>query len=143
MATMYFKRKLQEIKYNYGVKASEYLKRNTKCEDCGEPRMLVLNIHHTQGKKIEEFKTLCHNCHMIEHSTTNKEYTHETYLNEEKQKLASDVDRDKRILKRLDEGLAIHKIITQENTSISSIKTVMSKHNFVSIQRKGYTKILH
>lgn len=71
------KRKIKDIRYKYGTMAVEYFLLNNVCELCSENRLVVLNIHHVYGKNFENFKTLCFNCHMLEH---NKEREFDTFL---------------------------------------------------------------
>lgn len=60
--------KLSWIKKLYDEAAKQYFLAHPACEECGEERMCCLGIHHPEGKKVEKFKTLCQNCHAVEHS---------------------------------------------------------------------------
>ena len=62
-------RKMTRIKAAHGSKALAHFINNNICELCGEDRVACLEIHHTHGKKREVFKTLCSNCHVLEHTT--------------------------------------------------------------------------
>lgn len=59
--------KLSWIKTRYGEAAKLYFIANPCCEVCDEDRLVCLAIHHTDGKRVEKFRTLCHNCHSVEH----------------------------------------------------------------------------
>jgi len=61
--------KLAWLRNRYGVAAMEYFMANHSCEVCGELRLACLSIHHTDGKQVDRFKTLCHNCHAVSHSS--------------------------------------------------------------------------
>jgi hypothetical protein len=74
-----FLRKLHDLKYAYGSEASDYFKNNPRCQRCPEERIAALTVHHTKGKNVNEFETLCFNCHMIHHSR-HKNFTHEDHL---------------------------------------------------------------
>lgn len=129
-----FLKKCSDITYKYGKKARDYFELNSKCERCSEDRIVLLAIHHTHGKQVDKFETLCHNCHMLEHSN-NKEYTYEDY-----KKSIKDADKSQEILHLLEKNVPIRKIISELNTSKPTIDKVMKKYGFISIPRKGYTK---
>ena len=59
--------KLSKLRRSYGDEAKKYFVENFKCEKCSEERLAALAIHHTEGKHINKFITLCHNCHFVEH----------------------------------------------------------------------------
>jgi hypothetical protein len=65
-------RKLIDLRYRYGAAAGDYFEANPVCEvaECAEDRIAVLNVHHKHGKAVDEFQTLCFNCHMLEHAAT-------------------------------------------------------------------------
>lgn len=59
--------KLAWLKINYGEAARLYFVEHSRCERCPEDRLSALSVHHRQGKHVEDFETLCHNCHAIHH----------------------------------------------------------------------------
>lgn len=81
-----FKRKLADIKHRYGNEAVKHFVSFPYCENCGEKRIVCLAIHHIKGKKINEFQTLCLNCHIFVHSPKCKNFTYENEVKLEKQK---------------------------------------------------------
>jgi hypothetical protein len=61
--------KLGWIKKRYGAEARSHFEQNPLCEVCFEKRLACLAIHHIEGKNVESFRTLCHNCHAVEHGS--------------------------------------------------------------------------
>jgi len=62
--------KLIGLRFNYGQAAHDHFAEFPSCQDCGEKRIAVLTVHHIHGRKVDIFRTLCFNCHMLEHSST-------------------------------------------------------------------------
>lgn len=134
------KRKLKDLKYKYGELAVEYFLSKPVCEVCGEERLVVLNIHHVHGKKVNEFKTLCFNCHMIEHNPSISNVTYSSCKDEELKLLKKTRDKEQEILESLNNGIPLRNIIVRNSTCIKTIHKVMDKYGFVSVPRKGYIK---
>lgn len=80
------RRKLKDIRFKYGVNAYVYFIKYHVCQNCSEARLVVLNIHHISGRKVDEFKTLCFNCHMFEHNKNRKEETFLSCIQKRKEK---------------------------------------------------------
>jgi hypothetical protein len=80
-----------------------------KCEECGEGRLAALTVHHLEGKHIKAFKTLCFNCHMLEHSKT-PNYAAADYFTEFLSKTKLIDDRDTYILSLHFAGLSLRSI---------------------------------
>lgn len=96
-----FVKKTTSIRYKYGQKAAEYFEAHPKCEKCTEVRICTLNIHHRHGKSVEEFETLCFNCHMAYHANDG-DFSYGDHLNrKETEKKAADtmLQRDLEIIK--------------------------------------------
>ena len=74
-----FVRKWHDLKYLYGIEAADYFKAHPACQHCPEKRIATLTVHHTKGRQINEFETLCFNCHMIHHAK-HKTFTYEDHL---------------------------------------------------------------
>lgn len=60
--------KLNTIRWSYGALAYAHFSANPVCSSCGEDRLVTLAIHHVEGKSVEKFDTLCHNCHAVHHA---------------------------------------------------------------------------
>jgi hypothetical protein len=139
MSRSIFLRKCSDISHNYGKKARNYFEKHPCCEDCGEERIAVLAIHHKIGKEYEVFKTLCNNCHALEHCS-HPEYTHKDHLKECEALNVENINKAALILGMLDRGVPIRNIIFEAKTSLNTIKAVMNSNGFVSTPRKGYVK---
>lgn len=59
--------KLGWIVKRYGLLARRHFLDHPVCFMCGELRLSCLAIHHTHGKQVNKFTTLCHNCHAAHH----------------------------------------------------------------------------
>lgn len=139
------KRKIKDIRYKYGKSAVEHFLKFPFCQNCLDERLITLNIHHVLGKNHEVYKTLCFNCHMIEH---NREYANETLascqkkqsekLNKNKQQ---GEEKDTGILALLNKGIPIRRIVKLSKTTTQRISKVMKINGFVSRPRSGYHKI--
>jgi|DEB0MinimDraft_6_1074348.scaffolds.fasta_scaffold79845_3 transposase-like protein len=106
------KLKLKDLRYKYGESAKEYFREHYKCESCGEDRLAVLTLHHTKGKKVEEYQTLCFNCHMLIHSKTPEHTAEMSIRKDTKRTLKSEAIRVRniKIKQMVDDGISYRKI---------------------------------
>jgi hypothetical protein len=137
----YYKRKVKDIRYNYGESAVQHFIANPICEHCGEERMVVLNIHHTAGKLVEDYKTLCHNCHMLEHNPRIAHETYATHLQDELEKAETLKKRDLFIVSLLEKQTPLRDIIGIAGCKYETIKRVMAEHGYRTRPQSGYYKI--
>lgn len=124
-------RKLTGLRHNYGNAAADYFLVNPRCEDCGEDRIVVLTIHHLHGKKVDEFRTLCFNCHMLTHSK-HKNYTYDDHVKHLEQKEAKKriaTGRQMRMVKMRDEGMSLRDIAKQMHISHIAVKNTLDKYS--------------
>jgi hypothetical protein len=135
------KRKIKDIRYKYGESAVKYFIKYPTCEICDENRLIVLNIHHIEGKKIDKFKTLCFNCHMIEHYEERSKDTYNSCIEKCKTNEMNKKNKHEKILQLLNDYVPIRNIVKYEKTSVRTINQVMKKNDFISIPCKGYKKI--
>lgn len=62
--------KLWFIEKHYGAAARAHFVEHPECDRCPEQRLSCLAVHHREGKLVEEFETLCHNCHAVHHGSS-------------------------------------------------------------------------
>lgn len=136
-----YKRKIKDIRYQYGESAVKYFQKHPYCEECDEKRLILLCIHHLEGKKKNKFKTVCHNCHMLEHHPEASDETYEKYLAAESAKAKKSQNKDNEILRMMNKQISIREIIAKAHTCLSRIRRVAKKSGFVIYHRKGYEKI--
>jgi hypothetical protein len=135
-----YRRNLKDIRYKYGESAVDYFKLHPQCEVCGERRLVLLCIHHPEGKEIGEFKTLFHNFHMIEHNPYVADETYESYMERQEVLMKEKQEKDQVILSMMNEQIPIRNIITKAHTSLPRIRRIASENGFVVYHRKGYEK---
>ena len=140
MALDPFIRKLNQIRYAYGKEAMKYFVEHPYCETCHEERIVVLNVHHTDGKKVNNFKILCHNCHMVLHNPHLADETAAKYIERVKHKEDVKDAKYAKILEMLNNGISIRTIINEANTSMCTIKRILEEHGFITVARQGYYK---
>ena len=125
-----FKKKRSDIRFKYGEKAAKHFEKNYYCEICHENRFACLTIHHTEGKKVDKFQTLCFNCHMITHAPKSGEMTmaHEHSLEAEKvKKKATMLIRDNKIFQFFGRGLSLREIGKQVGVGHNTVRVVLLK----------------
>lgn len=133
-------RKMKDIRYNYGALAAEHFWRYPYCEDCGDKRLVILTLHHTHGKKVNKFETLCFNCHMIVHNKKNENATYENCLIIQEKREEERKEKNQRILQSLNKGMTIRSIIRKEHSSMDRVRKVLKENGFETIPRIGYFK---
>ena len=135
---------MRDIRYLYGKPAADYFSMNTCCKKCYEDRLVLLCIHHTKGKDVDvdvdEFETLCHNCHMLEHNAKNGEETYDNYVKIVEKRKQDGIEKDSLILKMMNEGVSIRNIIKEAHTSKVSVHRIAVGNGFLIQPQKGYVK---
>ena len=134
------KRKMKDIKYNYGEAAAEHFWKHPHCEDCGDKRLVVLTLHHTHGRKVDKFQTLCFNCHMVVHNKKNEYQTFEICKSIIDERETNREEKNQRILDCLNKGMTIRSIIRKENSSMDRVRSILKENGFETIPRVGYFK---
>lgn len=135
MYTSPFGRKSADIKYKYGALAQEYFTDHPYCEKCKEEKLACLNIHHPRGKKVDEFITLCANCHMVEHATNIGSGTYRDeieWIQSVKKRKEDRCKRDKKIVEMTISGMSLREIARVFNTSRVTILNVNKKYKVSS-----------
>ncbi len=141
MVTNALKKKINYLRYNYGQPEADYFLNNPVCEECLEDRLVLLAIHHVHGKNIDKFKTVCLNCHMLEHTPKSKHHTYKSCMQEQSAKLDKMETKKALVLRLLDQGVSLRNIIGIANTSMHIINQVMKANRFIAYERQGYKKI--
>ena len=134
------KRKMKDIRYNYGNAAAEHFWENPRCQDCGDKRLVVLTLHHTHGRKIDKFQTLCFNCHMVVHNKKNEFETYESCKLKIEDRETDRDEKNERILQCLNRGITIRGIIRKEHTSMDRVRKILKENGFETKPRIGYFK---
>lgn len=134
------KRKIKDIRFHYGQAAVEYFEKNCSCEHCGEERLIVLNVHHTHGRKVESFKILCFNCHMLEHNKKEAHKTFDSCIKEHEKQRDLHSRKDQYILQLLNEGFAMHMVMKKSHCAIERVRRIMKQNGFISSPRNKCRK---
>lgn len=134
------KRKIKDIKHNYGTNAVAYFKKFPFCERCKENRIVLLQVHHKHGKKVELFEILCSNCHALEHNPEIAKMTYEDCVELHKKIAERKTKRDADILDLLNKKISIRKIRDIVHVDPKTVTTIALKNGFVVRPRSGYHK---
>lgn len=137
------KRKLHDIKHKYGQGAVLYFIKNPTCERCLEARLVTLSIHHVKGKSIDEFETLCFNCHMLLHSTRSGEATFKSCMSKEegrrevrKEKLKAKTEL---AISLIAEGEPLRSIRQKVGGTYLFVKRIAESQGYEVSPRRGYS----
>lgn len=126
-----FKIKIRDLRYTYGDEEADYFASHPKCEICPEDRFVALSIHHTHGKDVKKFKTLCHNCHAVVHATKTGDMTYDKYIKAKKEKDAKKLKRLKFLKEAVDflfeKGYSLRQIGRELKISHNTVRNYLNK----------------
>lgn len=133
----YIKRKCNYLTNRYGKNAAEYFLNFPKCEKCGEERLACLAVHHKHGKKVDEFQTLCFNCHMVVHAKKSGNLTFKDVQQKEDHKKKLKNLRNKQIVDLALLGKTTREIGKAVGVSNAWVSIVCKKSGIVKIPRQN------